>query len=472
MEAASSARSKLPAAVVVVVLAVALRVLYGAGSLGYDASFALVWGRQLLHGEVPDFGVSTAPTPHPLANLASAPLSLFGDTAFPLVVLITIVSMAALAWFCFRLGEKLFTPVVGVVFALVVLTRPSFVNETGQALIDVPFLALVAAAGCVALDRRRPRLVLVLLALAGLLRPEAWPLAVLSAAREWRAFDGRHVQLVALALAAPVVWAFADLAVTGDPFFSLHGTQDLAAELHRPRSTHSALVAAPQYLKILLEPSVAWVGLAGAVAAVWFLYERARLPAAVVGLGLIGFIVLGSAGLPVLTRYLLLPALMLALFAAVAAAGWTAVERGSDARTAWIAAGVLASLVLLATLPATLHKAHNERRFLDRRQAVVRDLHALIKQPRARVALAHCPRLGAPDHRPVPLLAYWLHREPSAIPQEAPSPRSDTAYVVYASAAARAALSLAGGPFPPPPPVPPDLREVGRNRSWAMYSAC
>ena len=33
--------------------------------------------------------------------------------------------------------------------------------------------------------------------------------------------------------AAPLIWGFSDLAITGDFLWSLHGTHDLAAELER-----------------------------------------------------------------------------------------------------------------------------------------------------------------------------------------------------------------------------------------------
>ena len=53
------------------------------------------------------------------------------------------------------------------------------------------------------------------------------------------------------------------------------------------------------------------------------------LPAAVAGLGLLAFLVLGATGLPLLSRYLLLPASLLALWCAVAALGFTVGRAGA-----------------------------------------------------------------------------------------------------------------------------------------------
>ena len=55
--------------------------LVGRGLVNYDTLYALVWGRDLTHGTLPDYDVSLAPTPHPLATLAGAVLSLLGAQA-------------------------------------------------------------------------------------------------------------------------------------------------------------------------------------------------------------------------------------------------------------------------------------------------------------------------------------------------------------------------------------------------------
>ncbi len=466
----------IPAAVrsglAVLVLAGLGRLLYGGGAIGYDASFALVWGRQIAHGSLPQFKSPVAPTPHPLANIASAPLSLLGDHAFAAVLALSFLSLAALTWFGFELGSRLFHPAVGALFALLLFTRPALVNETLQALIDIPFLALVAAAAAGVVAGARPRYVLVLLLLGGLLRPEGWPLALLYGAYCWRGADTRgRAELVALALAAPVIWFTFDAIVTGDPLYSLHGTQSLAANLDRPVGTHSALVATPQYLRNLLETGVAWLGLAGCLGALWVVHERALGPAAIAGAGLAGFIVLGSAGLPVLTRYLLVPACILALFAAVAALGWLSIGPGEERRW-WSYVGVLAGIVLLVTVPVTVDGLRKNRTFLGQRAAVQRQLHALVRSGPGRAAVARCRRVVAPEHRPVPLLAYWLGRKPGAIGQDPAHLRQGDAYFAFTSAVAAQRLSLSSQDQASSAPPPPGFRQVAGNASWRLLEDC
>ena len=70
----------------------------------------------------------------------------------------------------------------------------------------------------------------------------------------------------ALVVAAPLLWALWDLVVTGDPLWSLHGTQDFAEELERPRELGTAFGAVPAYLRDALGDPYLWLGLAGAAA--------------------------------------------------------------------------------------------------------------------------------------------------------------------------------------------------------------
>ena len=119
----------------------------------------------------------------------------------------------------FRLGRVAFSWPVGLLAAAVVATREPFLSPAVRAYVDIPFLALVVLAAV--LEVRRPRRgwpVLVLLALAGLLRPEAWLLAgaywlYLAPASDR---DGK-LGTLALVAAAPLVWALSDLIVTGRP---------------------------------------------------------------------------------------------------------------------------------------------------------------------------------------------------------------------------------------------------------------
>jgi hypothetical protein len=139
------------ALVVIAALTGLLMLLYGRGALGYDGAYALLWGRDIAHGDVPRFETPTAPTPHPLANAAGALLSPLGSAAPSAFVVLTVASYAALGCAGFLFGSRLFSRPVGTLFAALLLTRATLAHEAAIGLIDISFLALVLGAGALEL---------------------------------------------------------------------------------------------------------------------------------------------------------------------------------------------------------------------------------------------------------------------------------------------------------------------------------
>jgi hypothetical protein len=449
-----------------VLVAVGLRLVYGPGRLGYDAAWSLEWGREASAGMVPSFEDSLAPTPHPLANAVSIAISPLGDSA------------VAIAIVMFLLGRRLFSTWVGLAAAIVVLTRPLLIGETQQAVLDLPFLALVT--GALLAETARPRewtLVPVLLALAGLLRPEAWLLGL-----AWIAYAARghpRAQVLgwtALAVVAPLVWAAWDLVVTGDPLWSLHGTQGLAEQLERPRHVSTALSALPSYLREGLGVPYVWLGLAGAAGGLLGFYERSLLPATLAAAGMLGFLALGIADLPLLIRYLLVPAVMLCLFCALLAFGWTALPRDEPAWRAWLAAGVACLALAGAFLPRQADAIEAVRGSGRAAAAVQDDLQAIAGTGAVRAAIARCRALFVPDGRPRALLTYWLARSPGSIRLAAdwrsrPAPRGIV--LLYANTASAQAYALTGAPLPAGrAALPAGGHLVAQNASWLVVAGC
>ena len=461
-----SGRAAANVGLVALVSGIAL-IAYGPGALGYDASWALLWGDDLTHGRTPAYEADGAPTPHPLLNLVCAPLALLGDAAEEVLVVLTAVAFGLLVRAGLVLGTRLFSVPVGVAFALLLLTRPTLGGEMAQALVDIPYLALVVSAAAV--EARRARAgwpVLVLLSLAGLLRPEGWLLAAaytayllpaLPAARE-------RVRAVALGASAPLLWVASDLAVTGDPFFSLHTTRDLAETLNRPRDFRAAVETAPQYLESVLGTGVALVGLAGCVIAATLLYERALLPLAILGLGLLAFLALGIAGLPILTRYLLVPGVLLALFCSFAVAGWTAIPRGGPWRARLLAVGAAALAGVAAGIPGDVRQQDRFQAFTDGLARAQDDLEEAVHSDAVEPLAEEQPVLVT-DQRAIPLLALWLDRPPGSIATLDWGRQDAPLVIAYTDPldAYRLAIPRRAQPEPPPAPV------LYSNEVWTVY---
>src|SRR6185312_8981254 len=296
----------------------------------YDSFYALLWGRDLLHGHLPDFHVYRGPTEHPLAIAFGAFCSLFGDGGARLMVLGSIASFVAAVAGLYRLGRLCFGPVVGVVAALLLLSRFFVENLAAQGYLDISYIALIVWA--IALEVQRPRrggAVLALLALAGLLRPDAW---VLSGAYWLWLLPGTgnrtRAKRLAIVVSAPLIWVSLDAIVTGNPFYSLTATAGLAQELERTQGAGSVISSMWTFTERIDKLPVMLGALAGILAAVWIAPRRAAVPLAATALLYLVFLMEGLAGASVIDRYMLGGATVLLLFCAVFLGGWWMLEAG------------------------------------------------------------------------------------------------------------------------------------------------
>jgi hypothetical protein len=390
----------------------------------YDSYYALLWGRELLDFQLPSFEAYRAPTEHPLALLFGAVLSVLGDGADRIFVLCTVLSLVALAAGTYRLGRVCFTPFVGAIAAVLVLTRFDFPSLAVRGYIDIPYMAMIVWAG--ALEAARPRrgtTVFLLLAAGGLLRPEAWALAGLYFLwMSWRATWSERLRYAALTAIGPVLWVATDFIVTGDPLFSLNSTQDLAAELRRQKSGSVVLDVLPEFLRETVKTPVYFAGLAGLAIGVWRFPLRFVIPGVLFLAGVFTFVATGLAGLSVIIRYLMVPSVMMCLFAAIAFGGFTMVRRGSRLRRAW-AIGALAAaalgIVYTSFNPPRLDRFDGELVF---RGDTDRSLRTLLNRPEVRQGL-RCGPVSVPTHKLIPNARWILDAgEGAVVARSDPSP--------------------------------------------------
>ncbi len=267
------------------------------------------------------------------------------------MVAIGFLSLGAIGYLIYRLGAEWFNRPVGLLAAAIVLTRVPMLDFGVRAYVDIPYIALVLAA--LLIETKRPRAgwpVLALLAVAGLLRPEAWLfsaayllyLAYTRAGRPSGSLPplaalvrpGELLGLTALAAAAPVLWALSDLAFAGDALYSLTGTQDTVDTLGRETGIGGLVTEGPPRLGEVVREPVLVGGALGVVLAFALLRGRARISLAAGVLALGAFSLLALGGLAVITRYLLLTGTIVSIFCAVAVFGWMLLERGDPMASA------------------------------------------------------------------------------------------------------------------------------------------
>jgi len=507
-------------------ISAALLVLFPLGFPNYDTIYALVWGRELAHGVSPDYGAALPPTPHPLSDLLGMVTTPLGDGAITVTMIIAYLSLALVGYLVYRLGSLWFDRPIGAVAAAIVLTRAPFLSNGLRAYVDVPYIALVL--GALLIETKRPRAgwpVLTLLALAGLLRPEAWLFSIAYLAyllldpppaspdpdqaadpgtssldrgpeEEARASLERAdtqsaglirpalgrardalasptgAALAALALAAPLLWALFDWITAGSPTYSFTGTQETVDTLARHTGPVDLVLWGPRALGEVMQ----WPGMVGAaggtVLAFAFLRRRAALGLVATLLALGAFALLGAAGLAIIARYTMLGAAILAIFVAVALLGWRLLESDHPWRKRWqIFAGVVALMFVLWLpnqwdLDSTVHEDLADQGEIERDLGDLADSGAFAKPL--------CGPIAVPNHRAIPRLAFSLDVKPTAIVSasedgvprrgyflDPASPFVIHNFILDPNDPTRFSLT-----------VPRGFQRVASNDSWILYRRC
>ncbi len=495
----------------VVAGAVALRVIAGVGFANYDTLYALAWGGQLSRGSTPAYDVPVSPTPHPLVEALGLVLAPLGPHAVEtLTVALAFLALSACGSVIYKLGAHWFGRAAGALAALVFLTRVPVLSYGVRAYIDLPYVTLVLGALLLESRARRDRgvaagaPVLALLALAGLLRPEAWvfsglywlylleltPAAVrarlrprAAPAREgaragasgtgaiaWQARTRPQLaRLTLLAAAAPLVWVLSDLLITGDPVWSLTHTQHTASLLDRV----TGIANVPEYIprrigEILRPPVLVGAALGGVLSLLW-LRSRALLGAGAGVLAVVVFAAFATIGLPINSRYAFLAAAILAVFCGAGVFGWTCLPAHDPRRRWWIAGGALVLVALVAYTPSQYRTAHRQLHELARYHAIEGELVALVK---AGVIDLRCGPVGVPNHAPVPLLSLYLKTSPRNIVSPESGHIASGVYIDPASKEVEEDYVLDKDDPVEHASVPPGFRESATSRSWLVFQGC
>ena len=470
----------------IVVGALLLRVITGVGFANYDTLYALAWGGQLARGSTPAYDLPIAPTPHPLLELLGLVLAPLGPNAVEQVtVVLAFLALAACGWVIYRLGAQWFGSAAGALAALIFLTRIPVLSYGVRAYVDIPYLLLVLSALLVeSRQRRAGARVLALLALAGLLRPEAWVFSglywvylmdfVRLPGRPAGPFArgrprGEIVRLTLLAAAAPLVWVLSDLAITGDPMWSLINTRHTAETLDRA----TGIANVPEYIprrigEILRPPVLVGAALGGVLSLLWL--RRRALPGALAGvLAVVVFAAFASVGLPINTRYAFLAAAILCIFAGAGAFGWTRLAREDPRRRWWMAVGALVLVLLLAYAPAQYRSGHTQLDELARQHSIEGDLLAFVDNHAINL---RCGPVGVPNHAPIPLLALYLKTSPRNIVSLQAGHISSGVYVDPANEEVERDYVLDRDDPHEAVSVPPGFTESATNRSWLIFHRC
>jgi hypothetical protein len=520
-------RRPLGAALSIAAGALVLRVIAGVGFANYDTLYALAWGGQLSRGSTPAYDVPIAPTPHPLVEVLGLVLAPLGPHAVEdVTVALGFLALSACGWVIYRLGAEWFGCAAGALAALIFLTRAEVLSYGVRAYVDLPYLLLVLSALLVESRHRRTggelpvsgsgrsaaadgraragepagTPVLVLLALAGLLRPEAWVISglywlyltdllpgfprarlrragangaaggALRSVIAWRPRNrGEIVRLTLLAAAAPLLWMLSDLVIAGDPLWSLTHTQHTASLFDRVTGIANVPEYIPRRIGEILRPPVLLGAAIGGVLSLLWLRRRALLGALAGIVAVVVYAAFATIGLPINTRYAFLAAAILCIFCGAGAFGWMRLRRGDRRRRWWMIGGALVLVALIAYAPSDYHSAQRQLDKLARTHTIEDELVALVGDHAINL---RCGPIGVPNHAPVPLLSLYLKTSPRNIVSPEAGHITSGVYVDPASKEVEEDYVLDSHDPVERVSVPPGFSESATNRSWLIFQRC
>ena len=355
---------------------------------GYDASFTLAWGRDLVHGFGVDFTHPSSPTPHPLALLggmcaALLPVSWAVIAAGALTFVAWLTVLALLGVVTFTLTRSRIAVTVSIASA--VISAPIGLLLLGASS-DVAYCAF-GLGGVLLTLRSRYALSIGIFMIGALLRPEAVLLAVvpltlafLSKRDRERPSESSQVVWIrslsvfsACLILAIVAWLLTG-AAGGDLLIALHSANTNAEVNDNPRGPLTALtqalpgLATPSGWLVLGAAAIALIAVSlaprtgvptsrrtrrgekspgAAVLAARVRKHRAVVIGSFIGVALLAYLAQGLLGTPLVARYLLLPALLCIALATLC------IPLASRLVSSSPASGVLATVVAVALLAST-----------------------------------------------------------------------------------------------------------------------
>jgi hypothetical protein len=427
-------------------------------TLGYDAWAWTVWGRELAHL---DLATTAGPSFKPLPVLALAPLSILG-AATPVVWMGLMRAAAVLSLLlAYRLGACLAGPLAGAIAALGLALSADLYRTALLGSAEPVLIALTLGAADRHLAGRRDW-ALVLIALAGLIRPEAWVLLGAYGVYVWLSEPGLRPLVAAAVVLPPVLWLGMDWIGSGDPLHA-SSTATSATEGSAANAKVPAFEVVRRAADAVILPTLvlAAVGVAFAVRR----RDRAVLSLAALALGWIAVVaIMAEVGFTGTRRYLAAPAAALCVVAGV---GLVWLLEAVRERRARIAVG--AAVAVLALVPALL-RAREDARMLSVARSQADQRHELVRAVERAGGRAAVLRAGHPAINPwlQTALAWELDVPLSGVQATWSSSRRHPHWAPPALVF-RAPARLAG----PRPAIPGGLstEDVARSGRWRVLRA-
>jgi hypothetical protein len=303
---------------------------------------------------------------------------------------------------------------------------------------------------------------LVLFALAGLLRPEAWLFsAVYWLYLVWREPIGpRLAWLALLGATGGLLWALWDLVVTGDPTYSLTYTQEGARKLDRVTGLGNVPHSLTDYVRHGLHPGI-MIGASLAFVLVVLLRRRAvYVIVAFTATAALAYVVLGAANVSLLARYTVGFQIGVTLLFAWLVTEWS---REPSQRAGWVTVAVVAAVAALVSVHGRWRDIDDTVTATRVRQTAVDDLDRIARDRRVEQLAKVCRPRGVVDALAQPFLEYFSDLPPGAYSYTGFATQRRGLVITTESKEILGSFSLTA---PSDTRPRPGFRRVASNASW------
>jgi hypothetical protein len=454
----------------------------------YDTYYALIWGDEMAHFHLPDYDVYRTPTPHPLFNVYTALLSFTGGAAIHILTIVSLAMYVGLLYGVYKLVKLQVGTLVAFFTLLVLLLRTDLMAFAFRSMLDIPFLLMVIWAAVLEVQKPRRGLApLLLLAAAGLLRPEAWLIAgfywlwlALGHVRPKLALPGELPSIkklfwfALLVITAPVIWLVWDWIVTGDALYSIHSTSEVAAQLKRTKSLPGAILAIPKNISGTEEWVTAISGTLGFLLAFWVYRMHMLMLAALGVVGVITYLFIAVGGLSVIPRYLVIPSIVLCFGVAFSVVGWERLE--ATPRKLGIALAIFTVLLGLARAPAYLDNFRALNTSTQQVSVTYSRIYNILDKPKVRKTIEDCEPITAFTHETIPIIRYKLGLAKGQVPAttELNHPPTKGTLLIQTSALDPLQMTIVDRVLRKQWTGfnQPGFKFRGENRAWIVYTTC
>jgi hypothetical protein len=215
-------------------------------------------------------------------------------------------------------------------------------------------------------------------------------------------------------------------------------------------------------------------GLLGLGLAIWTLRRRMLILGALFAIGVLTYLLIAAAGLSVISRYLVIPSIVLCIGVAFGLVGW--MQLTDTVRKVGIGIAIVTLGLLLFRAPAYVHNLRELNTNTDDVSVKFSRIYDILDKPKIRAQVEQCLPLTAFTHESVPVIRYLLGLPKQDVPAttQLSGPPTKGTQMIQTSALDPLQMTVVDRTLRKPWTgfAQPGFKFRGENRAWVVYTTC